>query len=197
MDFKTDKYTLIQKAISEELSEFLFEYLNLKRKAANYLFQNKLINPFVKYFGTWDDEQVLNTYSIYGDTALENLLIKLKPKMEEATGEKLIEMYSYSRLYKNGDILKKHTDRFACEISTTLNLGGDMWPIFLKKDDRTLQVNLDKGDMLVYKGCELEHWRNSFEGQNCGQVFLHYNKYTDEALFKRYDERPFVGAILP
>ena len=50
---------------------------------------------------------------------------------------------------------------------------------------------------LVYKGCELEHWRNSFEGQNCGQVFLHYNKYTDEALFKRYDERPFVGAILP
>tara|TARA_Y100000114_G_scaffold76580_1_gene70269 strand:- start:2028 stop:2621 length:594 start_codon:yes stop_codon:yes gene_type:complete len=197
MDFKTDKYTLIQKAISEELSEFLFEYLNLKRKAANYLFQNKLINPFVKYFGTWDDEQVLNTYSIYGDTAMENLLIKLKPKMEEATGEKLIEMYSYSRLYKNGDILKKHTDRFACEISTTLNLGGDMWPIFLKKDDRTLQVNLDKGDMLVYKGCELEHWRNSFEGQNCGQVFLHYNKYTDEALFKRYDERPFVGAILP
>ena len=117
--------------------------------------------------------------------------------MEEATGEKLIEMYSYSRLYKNGDILKKHTDRFACEISTTLNLGGDMWPIFLKKDDRTLQVNLDKGDMLVYKGCELEHWRNSFEGQNCGQVFLHYNKYTDESLFKRYDERPFVGAILP
>ena len=197
MDFKTDKYTLIQKAISEELSEFLFEYLNLKRKAANYLFQNKLINPFVKYFGTWDDEQVLNTYSIYGDTAMENLLIKLKPKMEEATGEKLIEMYSYSRLYKNGDILKKHTDRFACEISTTLNLGGDMWPIFLKKDDRTLQVNLDKGDMLVYRGCELEHWRNSFEGQNCGQVFLHYNKYTDEALFKRYDERPFVGAILP
>ena len=197
MDFKTDKYTLIQKAISEELSEFLFEYLNLKRKAANYLFQNKLINPFIKYFGTWDDEQVLNTYSIYGDTAMENLLIKLKPKMEEATGEKLIEMYSYSRLYKNGDILKKHTDRFACEISTTLNLGGDMWPIFLKKDDRTLQVNLDKGDMLVYKGCDLEHWRNSFEGQNCGQVFLHYNKYTDEALFKRYDERPFVGAILP
>ena len=197
MDFKTDKYTLIQKAISEELSEFLFEYLNLKRKAANFLFQNKLINPFIKYFGTWDDEQVLNTYSIYGDTAMENLLIKLKPKMEEATGEKLIEMYSYSRLYKNGDILKKHTDRFACEISTTLNLGGDMWPIFLKKDDRTLQVNLDKGDMLVYRGCELEHWRNSFEGQNCGQVFLHYNKYTDEALFKRYDERPFVGAILP
>ena len=126
MDFKTDKYTLIQKAISEELSEFLFEYLNLKRKAANYLFQNKLINPFIKYFGTWDDEQVLNTYSIYGDTAMENLLIKLKPKMEEATGEKLIEMYSYSRLYKNGDILKKHTDRFACEISTTLNLGGEI-----------------------------------------------------------------------
>ena len=29
--------------------------------------------------------------------------------------------------------------------------------------------------MLVYSGCDLEHWREEFEGQDCVQVFLHYN----------------------
>ena len=28
-------------------------------------------------------------------------------------------------------ILKRHKDRPSCEISTTLNLGGDPWPIFI------------------------------------------------------------------
>ena len=34
-------------------------------------------------------------------------------------------------LYKQGDELKRHKDRPSCEISTTLNLGGDPWPIFI------------------------------------------------------------------
>jgi hypothetical protein len=37
------------------------------------------------------------------------------------------------------------------------------------------RVDLEPGDMLVYSGCELEHWRNEFMGNMCGQVFLHYN----------------------
>ena len=32
-----------------------------------------------------------------------------------------------------------------------------------------------KGDMLVYKGNLCEHWREAFDGEDCGQVFLHYN----------------------
>ena len=36
-----------------------------------------------------------------------------------------------------------------------------------------VQVDLDQGDMLIYMGCELEHWREAFEGKDCGQVFLH------------------------
>jgi hypothetical protein len=37
-------------------------------------------------------------------------------------------------------------------------------------------VDLEPGDMLIYSGCDLEHWREEFKGKNCGQVFLHYNK---------------------
>lgn len=29
--------------------------------------------------------------------------------------------------------------------------------------------------MLAYSGCDLEHWRDAFQGQDCCQVFLHYN----------------------
>lgn len=54
--------------------------------------------------------------------------------MEEATKIKLIETYSYARIYKKGDILHRHKDRASCEISTTLNLGGPQWPIFLEPD---------------------------------------------------------------
>jgi hypothetical protein len=38
-----------------------------------------------------------------------------------------------------------------------------------------IKVKLNPGDMLVYRGCELEHWRNKFKGKECIQVFLHYN----------------------
>ena len=38
-----------------------------------------------------------------------------------------------------------------------------------------IKVDLKQGDMLVYSGCELEHWRNKFRGKECVQVFLHYN----------------------
>lgn len=72
-----------------------------------------------------------------------------------------------------------------------MNLGGDPWPIYLSKNTKDgketsqgykpskakgIKVNLNPGDMLIYRGCELEHWRNKFEGKECAQVFLHYNK---------------------
>ena len=46
------------------------------------------------------------------------------------------------------------------------------------------RVDLEIGDMLIYEGCKLEHWREPFEGDNCGQVFLHYNNVNGQ--FKEY-----------
>ena len=38
--------------------------------------------------------------------------------------------------------------------------------------------------MLIYSGCELEHWRNKFEGDTeCIQVFLHYNTKNENSEF--------------
>ena len=191
-------YKIIKQAISKELAEFVYSYFLNKRKVAGYLFETLYISPFTEYWGVWNDEQIPETYSHYADIAMETLLVKLKPLMEKESGLKLNETYSYARIYKKGDELKRHKDRYSCEVSTTLNLGGDEWPIYLESSGETgkkgTKVILNQGDMLVYKGCDVEHWREAFEGESCGQVFLHYNDASDEkADQNKYDGRPFLG----
>jgi len=198
MDFKKNKYIIIKRAISKDLAKFCYDYFIIKRQVAKTMFNNNFISPFTDYFGTWNDPQVPNTYSHYSDIVMETLLVKLLPIMEKNTRLKLNPNYSYARIYKKGDILKRHKDRFSCEISTTLNLGGDSWPIYLepsgKEGLKGIKVDLKSGDMLVYRGNELEHWRNDFKGENCGQVFLHYNNNTTKGSKENiFDKRPHLG----
>ena len=198
MNFKKNKYTVIKKAISEELAKFCYDYFIMKRQVARKMFDSRYISTFTEYFGVWNDAQVPETYSHYSDIVMETLLIKLLPVMEKITELKLNPNYSYARIYKKGDILKRHKDRFSCEISTTLNLGGDSWPIYLeptgKEGLKGIKVNLKPGDMLVYKGNELEHWREEFKGENCAQVFLHYNNLNTKGSKENiYDRRPHLG----
>ncbi len=198
MSFKKNKYQVIRKVLSPEMTYFCSRYFTFKRQVATTLFDHKYISPFESMFGSWDDDQIPNTYSHYADLVMEVLLAELLPLMMKKTGLKLTPNYSYARIYKKGDELKRHKDRFSCEISTTLNLGGDPWPIFLepsgKKGMKGVKIDLKPGDMLVYRGCDLEHWREPFEGDSCTQVFLHYNnlktKGSEENLF---DRRPHLG----
>ena len=88
----------------------------------------RYISPFENIIGHYEgtDEQIPNTYSQYSNIAMETLmLMKCQPEMEKVTGLKLYPAYTYARIYKKGDVLKRHKDRFSCEISTTMNLGGD------------------------------------------------------------------------
>ena len=165
-----NKYQVIKKAISYELANFIFNYFLLKRDAVKFMYDNNITYD-TGMLGTWTDQQIPNTYSHYADPVMETLLVKVLPVMQQETGLNLCPTYSYARLYKHGDELKRHKDRPSCEISTTINLGGESWPIFVEGTE----VLLDIGDMLIYEGCKLEHWREPFEGDNCGQVFLHYN----------------------
>ena len=204
------KFQVIKKAVNYELANFIFNYFLLKRDAAKYMYENNIVYNN-GMFGTWSDQQVPNTYSHYADQVMETLLVKMLPIMKKETGLDLLPTYSYARLYKNGDILRRHSDRPSCEISTTLNLGGDPWPIFIDgtgaktvideykqihkpNAPKGTKVLLEVGDMLVYSGCELEHWREPFEGQVCGQVFLHYNHRNGPFAEKNlFDKRPLLG----
>ena len=211
--FKEKKYTVIRKAISYELANFGFNYLLLKREATKWMQDNNYISKFTPGFGTWEDEQIPNTYSCYSDMLMETLMMKVLPVMQQHTEMNLIPCYTYTRIYKKGDILHRHKDRPSCEISTTLHLGGDPWPIFLDPTGadnilsgtetttvvkpnapKGIPVDLEVGDMLVYSGCELEHWREPFEGDNCAQVFLHYNNVDGPfGTQNKFDKRPLLG----
>tara|TARA_A100000172_G_scaffold42706_1_gene26168 strand:- start:56 stop:700 length:645 start_codon:yes stop_codon:yes gene_type:complete len=198
LSFKKNKYTVLKKAISKELADFVYKYFLNKRNVARFLFDQKYISPFNQEYGVWNDEQVPNTYSHYSDIAMETLLQEIKPIMEKHIGIKLSPTYSYARIYKKGDVLARHKDRYSCEISTTLNLGGDLWSIYLdptgKQGQAGIKINLEVGDMLIYSGCDLEHWREEFKGKNCGQVFLHYNKASSKTAKENYlDKRPLLG----
>ena len=211
--FKEKKYIVIRKAISYELANFGFNYLLLKREAVKWMQANNYISKFTPGFGKWGDEQIPNTYSVYGDMFMETLMMKVLPIMQQRTDMNLVPCYTYTRVYKKGDILKRHSDRPSCEISTTLHLGGDPWTIFLDPTGQKsvideekqiirptapkgISINLEVGDMLVYSGCELEHWREPFEGDNCAQVFLHYNNLDGPfGTQNKFDKRPMLGVV--
>ena len=202
---------VIRNAISYELANFAINYLLLKREAVKWMHKNNYISEFTPGFGKWNDKQVPNTYSCYGDMFMETLMMKVLPIMQQRTDMNLIPCYTYTRIYKKGDILRRHSDRPSCEISTTLHLGGDPWPIFLDPTGQKtvideykqihkpnapkgISIDLEVGDMLVYSGCELEHWREPFEGDNCAQVFLHYNNIDGPfGTENKFDKRPLLG----
>ena len=210
--FKKKKYTVIRQAISKDLAAFVANYFLMQKQVYDTCRAQRYISPFENIIGHYEgrDEQIPETYSQYSNIAMETLMLKCQPEMEKVTGLKLYPAYTYARIYKKGDKLKRHKDRFSCEISTTMNLAGDDWPIYLEPDpkkggikpgvgyvsDNTkgIKVDLKPGDMLVYSGCELEHWRNKFKGKECVQVFLHYNnRKTPGAKDNMFDKRPHLG----
>ena len=207
--FKKNHFLVIKQAIDPKVAEFVYNYFLMKRQVCKTFFDFKYINPYTEEWGTWKDQQVPNTYSHYADLAMETLLLAVQPKMEKLTGIKLNPTYSYARIYKMGDVLDRHKDRFSCEISTTMNLGGDEWPIYLENkknvglpddgfpastDNKGTKVVLKPGDMLVYKGMILEHWREAFIGKDCAQVFLHYNDQSSPGADTNiFDSRPHLG----
>ena len=211
MSFKTKKYQVIRGALSKELANFIFNYMLLQRDAVDLMMKNNKLNPHNPFMGHRTDKQVPGCYASYGDWVMETLLMYMIPIMKAKTGLDLIPTYTYTRLYEKGNILKRHKDRPSCEVSTTIHLGGAEWPIFLDPSGATfviderkniikpgapkgVQVDLKIGDMLIYAGCDLEHWRESFEGKVCSQVFLHYNHAKGPfAKTNLLDGRPILG----
>ena len=195
--FKKDKYCIIRQAIPKDLTTFIYNYFLMKKQVYDTCLKQRYISPYEVLLGYYEgeNEQIPHTYSCYSDIVMETLLLKCQPIMEKITGLKLQPAYTYARLYKKGDVLKRHKDRFSCEISTTMNLGGDKWDLYLEPSgQKVIKVDLNQGDMLIYSGCELEHWREKFKGKMCGQVFLHYNnKKTPGSAQNLFDKRPHLG----
>jgi len=118
---------------------------------------------------------VPNSIPFYNDKILGKKHIELLHEIEKHTGYRLFKTYNFARIYKKNAVLRMHRDKDECEISLTLDLGGDPWSIWITdKDENPIEVKLNIGDALIYKGCDIWHWRGKFNGDEHSQVFMHF-----------------------
>ena len=143
------------------------------------------------------DDQAPNSHSIYGDPAFDMAMAMSTEDIGKIVGKTLIPQYTYARIYKNGSDLKIHSDRPECQYSVTICLGGDyekQWPIWINDyAGKSHEIPLDVGDMVVYHGTELKHWREKFECNMQYQLFMHYVDAEGEFKDRIYDGRPNLG----
>jgi hypothetical protein len=202
--FEEHRWVKIDKFIDRNMANLLYHHTQLEAARLGY-FEDNDIKCDEDIWGTFSDSQAPGDFSKYGDPIMDTLLSLSLTQMETLTGMDLVPTYSYHRLYTQGTELKRHSDRPSCEISTTLCLGYDnsnidastypdwSWPMFVKeKDGKEIAVDMKPGDMIIYRGCELEHWREPLKATNHAQVFLHYNEKGGEYDIP-YDSRPLLG----
>src|ERR1700693_1513328 len=68
------------------------------------------------------DVQCPSSLSLGGDPALDAILEWIRPKVSRLVGFELAPTYSYTRRYAKGELLSRHTDRDACEVSVTTSI---------------------------------------------------------------------------
>ena len=123
------------------------------------------------------DPQVIGpAHSVVNFRPFLEILCEKIPQVSNMVEELVFPTYTFARIYRNGQVLERHTDRPACEISLSVHLYGDKeWPIYMEKlDGAQVPVTLTSGDAIIYFGYDTPHWRNAYDGEEYGQFFLHY-----------------------
>ena len=197
----TDNISSARATLSAEASEF--------RKSGVATIRSLIKYPLVRalyYYsvarsnsGTMrSDSQVPGTPAAYADPAMEELLSRTQVLIENVAGVEVYPTYSYFRVYKYADVLPRHTDRPACELSLTVCLGyipDQPWPIWVDAQAGPRSIALMPGDALLYRGTEIAHWRDSFEGTQAAQVFLHYVSKSGSHSGCRFDMRQNLSTL--
>ena len=138
------------------------------------------------------DHQAPNSPAIYNFKPFLELLCEKTNEVANLIEEQVLPTYTYARIYKNGEVLARHRDRPACEISLTLHIGGDVdWSMGIQKPSgEEVDLNLQQGDAMLYLGCTADHWRSTpFSGQNYSQVFLHYVRSNGPCAWAYFDKK--------
>jgi hypothetical protein len=179
-------FKIVRNAISPDTIDLLKNTLLLTKTVEYY--QKNTPQDNLSAFG---DEQSPVGFPFYGNIVCDALAVSLLPLMQEETGLTLYPTYTYGRIYWKGSTLAKHKDRPSCQYSATLCIDNDPepWPIYM--DGK--KVSLQAGDMAIYKGCEVEHWRDPYEGNQQIQLFLHYVDANGIYKAFKFDKRIFLG----
>jgi hypothetical protein len=188
--FRSQGYVSVSNTMSRDMLSIIEQYTLIDEHQDLSLEESSAMN----------NPQIHNSHSKYADPLMESLLLYYHTIIEKNTGLDLFPTYSYYRVYRPGAHLKKHKDRPSCEISATLCLGHDYkdestsyeYPIYM---DGKPYVQ-EPGDLIIYRGCDLDHWREIFtapDGSHHSQVFLHYVDKNGPFPDYKWDQRPYIG----
>jgi hypothetical protein len=125
------------------------------------------------------DSQCPSSLSLGSDPGLDAVLEWIRPEVGRLVGFDLAPTYSYTRRYAKGELLARHLDRAACEISVTLSIqipkrAGPSIMYLKPPHAEEAKVEMLEGDGCIYAGTEVEHWRNRFRVGGYIQLFLHF-----------------------
>ena len=96
--FKKNRYQVVRNAIPIEVASFVHDYFLNKKQVHRIFKDTKYISPFNIDWGKSGDDQCPNSYSHYGDLAMETILDTLTPKLSKITKLDLSPTYSYARI---------------------------------------------------------------------------------------------------
>jgi hypothetical protein len=189
MTFETEKYVLIKNAVSKETCKVMAEEFRLLK---NFF---TIANPSDNYNDDLVTEKTFSWYSPFCFEALSNSLIL--PIVENVVKEELWSTYSYARIYYNGSQMRRHVDRSASEYSVTMCVDVDpnhKWNIGIQTvTGEEVYVDQSPGDIIVYRGNELFHWRDPYPGTEQINAFFFYVRKNGNRSELKYDTRPALG----
>ncbi len=128
------------------------------------------------------DEQSALRHVAYNEPVARFFHHQLAGIMSAAAGEPVKPSYVYFASYQGGAELERHTDREQCEFSITLCVdytpepeSATDWPIHLETPQGTVIVYQAIGDALLYRGCQVPHYRKRlWRGATSSSIFFHY-----------------------
>jgi len=182
------KYHIIRNAIEPQTLR-LIKYATLIMKNNQYFINNV---PLDDHNAFADGEPVdHDCWGMYGTPQSESLLIEVLPMIQDTFGIKVHPSYSFTRIYWTGSDMKPHLDRPSCEYSASvcIDVDSEPWGIWFEGEE----LMLNPGDLVVYKGCEIKHWREPYKGKQQIQVFLHYVDQNGPHANEALDGRPMLG----
>ncbi len=186
-EFQQNSCVVVKNFIDETTIKTISQYMENKVRLQQW---NKRKDVF-----TYEEDP--SALSSYADPLIEALLKESVKPMEEITGLSLYPTYSYSRIYLKGDELTPHVDRPSCEISVTVNVAtvGAPWPIWMKVPGKEpIKVEMAPGDAVVYKGCEVTHWRDKMVDTDINvQFMMHFVDKNGANASYKWDKRLNLG----
>jgi hypothetical protein len=166
--FARDRYAVVRGFLEPQTVEVFLRYVQDRVAGGDFGFE---------------DNAITRRWYRYKDPLSQAILTACQPRLESVTGLTLLPTYSYTAVYPPGAELQAHRDRPACEVSLSLTIANQSedgspatpWPFGIRHGGSERTVCLQPGDAVLYRGCEVKHFRRPLgDGRYNASVFLHY-----------------------